>query len=398
MASSNLLHNWQSIGAKEEAILEDVYKKTPDPPATVKLDLALELHVSPQNIGRWFSARKRRDAGERRANRKDPEQLEVLERYFSRNPFPTREEKAEICEQTGCSLRQINSWFQHSRKKHNMTDLNNLPGTCLRQWHKQAADHIRSAIIEQNEKIFGDALGPAEGDETAEPASAYDSNVTLNDQAPHKPQTRSRPSKRKRAKSPESGASEQEEEELSGRGVAEDFSIDEDRDDPTYSDHQKEDIGQRRSQRRQAQHRRIGGKPEATTRALSTNTSRSRTPTDFEPIHIQHAAAVSDSFSRPSDSGPLPMFSTNDIGPSRGHGSGSLGGPSAAGDSDGYTPNRMSVTFPARVPFVVQQDAPGRPAVLKLPSPNESEGSPEGYHNGIEVSCVRDFNQPISDD
>jgi hypothetical protein len=146
MASSNLLHDWKAIGQHEEEVLEKTYAKTREPSASMKLDLALELHVSPQNIGRWFSARKRRDQGEQRASRKAPEQLEVLERFFSRNPFPTREEKAAICKETGCSLRQINSWFQHSRKKRNMTNLDNLPGEYLRSWHQQAARHIRSAI------------------------------------------------------------------------------------------------------------------------------------------------------------------------------------------------------------------------------------------------------------
>lgn len=174
MASSNLLHDWKPIGEEEEAVLEATYKKNPEPPSAVKLDLALELHVSPQNIGRWFSARRKRDQGETRAQRKLPEQVEILEKYFKQNPFPSRAEKAMICNETGCSLKQINSWFQHSRKKRNMTNLDNLPGDYLRTWHEQAAKHIKSAIIAQNTKIFGpqDDGDPEEEDDGGAAAGA----------------------------------------------------------------------------------------------------------------------------------------------------------------------------------------------------------------------------------
>jgi len=144
MASSNALHHWRVIGPSEENILERQYEYNPNPSSATKMSLALKLHVSPQNIGRWFSARRRREAGLARASRKTPEQLSLLEEFFKHTHFPTQEQKENLAHGTHLSYKQVNSWFQNQRKKHGLTSLENLPSRRLILWHQSVAAHIRS--------------------------------------------------------------------------------------------------------------------------------------------------------------------------------------------------------------------------------------------------------------
>ncbi|KAI9016161.1 hypothetical protein DFJ74DRAFT_258141 [Hyaloraphidium curvatum] len=169
MSASNVLHEWRAIGEEEEAVLEARFAENPNPSSNAKMALALELHVSPQNVGRWFSARKRREAGEARAAKKHPDQVAALERLFAKNPFPTREEKAAVSRETGCTLKQINSWFQHTRKKKNMTNLDNLPGEYLRNWHKETASLIRSAVLATGDDAGQGGKEDASHSDDAEP-------------------------------------------------------------------------------------------------------------------------------------------------------------------------------------------------------------------------------------
>ncbi|KXS09879.1 hypothetical protein M427DRAFT_205321 [Gonapodya prolifera JEL478] len=191
MASSNALHNWRSIGEPDSLMkfaqrvlalrivplgrtdaltltlikqgrpkeaLEVQYLQNPTPASAVKMQLALELHVSPQNIGRWFSARRRRDEGQARATRKEHSQVIVLADFFSVNPFPSQPEKEELARATGLTYKQVNSWFQNQRKKNGMTNLNNLPSDRLQFWHQHVAEHIR--VAEERRSTSGPSASP----------------------------------------------------------------------------------------------------------------------------------------------------------------------------------------------------------------------------------------------
>lgn len=157
MTSSNALHGWNPIGETEEAYLEQFYANEPNPSRSVKMEIALNLKVSPQNIGRWFSARKRRDAGQSRVKRKTQQQIDALQALFDRNPFPTREEKDAIIAEAGLTLKEINAWFQFSRKKRGLTDLDNMKGGApLKSWHLRVKERVRGTSSEPGD---ADSLG-----------------------------------------------------------------------------------------------------------------------------------------------------------------------------------------------------------------------------------------------
>lgn len=46
-----------------------------------------------------------------------PEIIQLLKTFFTSQPYPTTEQKQQLCLQTGLSETQINTWFQNARNR-----------------------------------------------------------------------------------------------------------------------------------------------------------------------------------------------------------------------------------------------------------------------------------------
>lgn len=96
--------------------------------------------ISSQEIGRYFANRAARgtktlflapkviallthyiESGKPRANRKTPQQLEMLHKSFKETPYPQAMVSIVLVYETGLSAGQIKKWFQNERCKRGVT-------------------------------------------------------------------------------------------------------------------------------------------------------------------------------------------------------------------------------------------------------------------------------------